>query len=647
MKLFRPAVLLALLLCPELAAAQAKSLHWAAMEVRARLDAEGVLHVEERQDMVFNGDWNGGERRFSVRPGQRLQLQRLSRVDPATGLARALAEGDLSQVDRYAWMNGSTLRWRSRLPADPPFDNATIPYVLEYTLSGVLEKREGLYWLNHDFGFPERTGEIDRFSLDLDLDPVWLPAEGAPAHHLERRYVAPGESVIVKAGLEYHGAAEDRLVGVRTTTPARLRLAFFAAALLVMALLYASFRRRETALGRFSPPATPRDWDEPWLQENLFLYLPEEIGALWDRRIGPPEVSAVLARLVAEGKLASEVRPRRSIFGKDVLALTLTAERGAFLNYERRLVDKLFFGGRTETDTEAVRRHYQGSGFDPASEIKKDLEQRLRTHAELKGAARPVARRPTALLCLGFAALVGLDCLSRGAPSAVLALMVLFVVLWLYGPGLLAAFAWRKRTEHLDAASLGFLWPGLGVLAVCLSADFFADWFPARLFVRPGLFGDLALALLPVALWNSLLNNARTREAEPAIHRRQILAAARRMLRRELGERQPRLRDEWLPYVLAFGLQRDMDRWFRAFGGVRSGGGSALSSPAASSSPSVSSGGGGWTGGGGAFGGAGASTSWAAAAGGLAAGVAAPSSSGGGGGGGGGSSSGGGGGGGW
>lgn len=641
----RSAALLTFLLLPATAAAQQKSLHWAEMAVRARLDAEGVLHVEERQDMVFNGDWNGGERRFSVRPGQRLQLQRLSRVDPATGEAHALAAGDLSQIDRYAWVNGSTLRWRSRLPSDPPFDNATIPYVLEYTLSGVLEKREGLYWLNHDFGFPDRTGEIDRFSLDLDLDPVWLPVGGAPAHHLERRYVAPGESVIVKAGLEYHGAAEDRLVGVRATTPARLRFAFFAAALLAMVLLYTAFRRREAALGRFSPPATPRDWDEPWLQDNLFLYLPEEIGALWDRQIGPPEVAAVLARLVGEGKLASEVRPRRSIFGKDVLALTLKAERGSFLNYERRLIDKLFFGGRTETDTEAVRRHYRGSGFDPASEIKADLEQRLRAHAELKGATRPGGRRLTALLFLGFAVLIGLDCLRNGgAHSAVLALLVLFVILWLYVPGLIAAFAWRKRTEHLDAASLGFLLPGLGAFAVCLVAGFFADWFPARLFVRPGLFGDLALALLPVALWNSLLNNARTRETEPAIRRRQILAAARRMLRRELGERQPRLRDEWLPYVLAFGLQRDMDRWFRAFGGARSAPSSASSS--VSSSSSFGSGSHGWTGGGGAFGGGGSSSSWAAAASGLAAGVAAPSSSGGGGGGG-GSSSGGGGGGGW
>ncbi|HEV7508004.1 MAG TPA: hypothetical protein VGS07_24180 [Thermoanaerobaculia bacterium] len=65
--------------------------------------------------------------------------------------------------------------------------------------------------------------------------------------------------------------------------------------------------------------------------------------------------------------------------------------------------------------------------------------------------------------------------------------------------GLIAAFAWRKRTENLEAAAFTFLLPGLGVLALCLLAAFFGDWFPVRFIARPGLFGDLALALLPVA----------------------------------------------------------------------------------------------------------------------------------------------------
>ncbi|HET9210324.1 MAG TPA: hypothetical protein VFR03_07990, partial [Thermoanaerobaculia bacterium] len=78
-------VLLAALLLAGTARAQEKSLHWSDLAVRARLDAEGILHVEERQVMVFTGDWNGGERRFNLRLGQHLHLQSLTRIDPAGG----------------------------------------------------------------------------------------------------------------------------------------------------------------------------------------------------------------------------------------------------------------------------------------------------------------------------------------------------------------------------------------------------------------------------------------------------------------------------------------------------------------------------------------------------------------------------------
>src|SRR5687767_8898180 len=55
--------------------ADARELHWRELSVRARLDAEGQLHVSERQQMVFTGEWNGGERAFKVAKGQHFELQ--------------------------------------------------------------------------------------------------------------------------------------------------------------------------------------------------------------------------------------------------------------------------------------------------------------------------------------------------------------------------------------------------------------------------------------------------------------------------------------------------------------------------------------------------------------------------------------------
>lgn len=70
--LFRAACCAVVVLClPNPALAQ-RELHWDSVEVDATLDATGTLHVAETQTMVFTGAWNGGERRFDVRPRQRL-----------------------------------------------------------------------------------------------------------------------------------------------------------------------------------------------------------------------------------------------------------------------------------------------------------------------------------------------------------------------------------------------------------------------------------------------------------------------------------------------------------------------------------------------------------------------------------------------
>ena len=59
-----------LVLCFSRAAVAQRELHWDRLDVEARLDAAGSLHVTETHAMVFTGDWNGGERKFNIRPQQ-------------------------------------------------------------------------------------------------------------------------------------------------------------------------------------------------------------------------------------------------------------------------------------------------------------------------------------------------------------------------------------------------------------------------------------------------------------------------------------------------------------------------------------------------------------------------------------------------
>ena len=86
-------VLLAVLLASGLALA--KDLFWRAFDVKARLDASGALHVVEAQTMVFDGDWNGGERTFRVLPGQGLAFESDHAGRSGRHAAPALSRGSL------------------------------------------------------------------------------------------------------------------------------------------------------------------------------------------------------------------------------------------------------------------------------------------------------------------------------------------------------------------------------------------------------------------------------------------------------------------------------------------------------------------------------------------------------------------------
>ncbi len=619
--------ILAALACASPSAA--RELRWNAIDVHARLDAQGALHVVETQTMVFTGDWNGGERTFDPRPGQSVSLESMTRIDP-DGTRHAMAQGGLSAVDEYGWTGENVLRWRSRLPSDPEFSNAELVYEIAYVISGVLVKQGDSYLLDHNFGLPAAEWPIRKLKVSLELDPVWKP-EGAFPGVYESGVLAPRSNFTVTVPLSYTGSGSPAVsASVMGSGMRRGLLGVLAAAIVY---LYLVWRRRETALGRFAPLTPPDAVDEAWLEKNLFSLAPEEAGALWDETIGAPEVAAVLARLSAEKKIATEASGKK-------LSMRLLVPVSQLHGYDQDLVQALFFGGRKETDTDAIKAHYKASGFDPSSKIKPDLEKKLKTLPDFQDKSEADGRL-TLLLFLAGLAVHGYAVLSDAEPlGAAIGSAIIHLVLF----GIAAIFAWafQKRIDRLDAWSPLLLWaPAL---------LFYFAWLGLRDGARTPASVVVGQMLLRLAVVAGIFFIAKTRNGPKRIARRKALASARRFFVAQLDRPAPRLKDEWFPYVVAFGLTSEADGWFKAHGAAAAATGASTwrGSSSGSSSSSSSPSGGGWTGGGGAFGGAGASGTWAVAAGALAAGVASPSSSSsGGGGGGGGGSSGGGGGGGW
>jgi hypothetical protein len=333
-------------------------------------------------------------------------------------------------------------------------------------------------------------------------------------------------------------------------------------------------------------------------------------------------------------------------FKRDVMYMELLCDRKRLADHERELIDGLFFGGSRMTDSEKIRQHYSTSGFNPAALIKQGVEAQLPMIFANKQAVPAWAKWLTAALFVAAVAafLAALIQAPDAAPPLIAAEIVLLVC---YVVGLVFAYGYRVNVYELRGRMMRILiCTGLmyAVLAFVLLSGR----------VAIVLTGAVGLMLLLLAFTNSIFNMMRTRDVGESLDLRRRLVSARHYFERELNKSDPNLKDEWFPYLLAFGLGPKIDRWFKAFGGKSrsrvgmAGGttsgtiGSHTSTTTSSHAPAS------WTGGGGTFGGAGASGVWAAAAGGIAAGVSKPSSSSGSSGGGGSSSSsGGGGGGGW
>ncbi|KAB2967667.1 MAG: DUF2207 domain-containing protein, partial [Thermoanaerobaculia bacterium] len=580
------------------APASARELYWRELAVSARLGSDGTLSVSERHAMVFTGDWNGGERVFRLEAGQRQQLSGLYRRDGAAGAWRELEQGSLDEVDRWAWSDWETLRWRARRPSDPEFAATEIGYRIDYSLQGILQKRGGVYLLDHNFAFADREGPIERFTLDLELAPEWRFVGGGEATlHVEAGPLAPGSDYVLTRELEYAGAGAPANA-VPRVLPEEIRLPLLLLALAGNVVLLAWAYRRERAIGRVGPQPPLDSVDRSWIERHLVDLPPEQVGAAWDRSVGAAEVTALLARLQQEGKISSRVEQSgKWIFRSSVLHLQLLVPRDSLSTVERPLIDGLFPNGDT-TDTASLRAHYRSSGFDPAGKIRAPIERLLDRRPGLSGKRPHPPRLPSVVLIAGGLLLAALGVLlSLPGISFGVFFLPFLLIPWIVAFG--TALAQRNKVTGLAGPSLSIAIgqaASLGVLAL-VSGRPELSWL--------SLLGGVIFQL---GLTRTVATALQSRESAETIARRRELLQARRWLERELRSREPRLDDAWLPYLIAFGLAPQMDLWFRQFGG-ESRGTPSFGGLSSSGGGGIGGGGGGWTGGGGTFGGAGATAS--------------------------------------
>lgn len=603
------AVALCFVALPAGALAQ-RALHWDNVDVAAHLDAEGRLLVTETQTIVFTGDWNGGERRFNIRPRQKLQLINLDRAE-GDGWKPMVRDSSLDDVDDYAFTDDTTLRWRSRLPNDAPFADTKIKYRLLYQLSNIILKDGDGYKLDHDFLFPDRQGLISRASVTLTFDPEWQPLTNVQSRYMAEQ-LPPGRGLVLTIPLRYTGAGVP--LALDTNLPRGIVGALWSLLVVPIVVIGWVFAR-ERWYGRFAP--LHAQIDEAWIREHIVNHPAEVVAAAWDNHVESAEVVALIARLVAEGKLKSDTTEKS-------MSLRLAVNRGRFEGYERALIDALFIGDNTHTSTELVRRHYKKKGFDPTEVIRAGLKDRA-------AAILPPGRKPwsvpffATILYGGGAVVIGREW-SNGSLSTRTAALFLFGALPLILFARREGLRFRANIQWGPKKALSSLFPA--ALAMGAAALYLWRWADSG--VEPTSDGlVVGIVMLALSVLFAGVGALKSTQHRAALAYRKMLASGREFFIAELAKERPSLRDEWFPWVLAFGLGKQMDDWSTQ----RASTSSTTRSNMSASSGSFGSGESGsssatWTGfAGGRSGGGGGGASWAAAASGLAAPIAPPSSS--------------------
>lgn len=498
--------------------AQDRSLFWERLESDAFLDSEGSLHVTEIQTIVFDGDYNGGERRFPLQlsnpqAGLFVKLNGMDRLEGDAWVP--LRFGNLERVHHYEYDQwGGLVRWRARLPSDSPFRGERLVYRLKFVWPVVLRREDSRIVLKHDFAFPDREGMIKVFRTRLRVDPVWTASE-AFNDWIEAGPLLPGTGFVRTVSfdipsnvpLPYKTHAEKVLYKLSALGVVPLLVLFF---------LW--FARREKATGLAVDPAPP---DQTWMRD-VFLNHPPEVIA--DACGSPDHILSTLLLRLQTGKL-------------------LDFAGGAFLRLgdghgeEKKFLDRLFPSGKSEATADEIAAYRQKNKF---GEIRWDAwsaaynwrsEHKIeRYDPDVRWFARPVLWMFAFLFFLvpafAFTDLAAVE-------FAGLLTCVLLALPWMRSQK--AGRGPFVRTSTIAFCHAILLLAGIAALPVLTAA---------------------VLWLLPLTLlvcFASLLSARSVRSRQVTLYWEELVARGRTFFEQALKKQQV-LEESWAPYLLALGL---------------------------------------------------------------------------------------------
>ncbi|MCA9242453.1 MAG: DUF2207 domain-containing protein [Phycisphaerales bacterium] len=541
--------------------------------VRMDVQTDGRIRVTETWDCVLDGPLNGGYRNMPLRgvaSVSDISLREVPVADPhdiqpeketpdaAKPIDYAVVEGSekddipLHKCRVVKGLSETRLRWRSRAPAAPPYENQQARFVLSYTLNGSIRKglfSDGVFWKAI---FADRISAVKEGACDVHLpcaldnvdvtffctapDAKWEEDADARTIHFSASNIPPQQDFeifvrfpkeVIKAPLTVNGFF-DGAGGVIVL--------LLAAPVIVLLnwLRWFRFGRDPAPTAALGPATSPPDELPPAI-----------VGALLNESTDMRSVIATLLDLGRRGVL--ELRQL-----DDDFEIVLASKGDASLRpFELNLLNGLFGRGRHAGETIRVSE-LKNRFYKTANSIKRAIWSETQEKYFDKGPQHSVGRNAL----MGLAWLVpGLILIGVSSPTT--AFLFVWGAFFAGIPTVMAAAAWQARS-WAGVAVFVFVTPFIliGLGGICWGyVEMWSGWAPVA--HVPGF------ALFCAGLMRILLSGAMRRKTQLGAD----IAARWRAFRehlRGLDERTPEPDQfgDFLPYAIALNAQ---SQWMRRF----------------------------------------------------------------------------------
>jgi hypothetical protein len=554
------------------ARADAATIEWTLIDVKARLDNDGRLHVVETHTMRVEKGGFSIFREFGLGADQAIAFRALTRVD-ADGSEHALRDGEVDGPERFRYYpRGHAYFQLPELEA-----GAQVAYRFEYELLNAVSPAWGIaagpdalieddrlvspwrrlraivadgreakpdplkrYRLDHDVLLPSREGpayEVRQVDYRLEFDDAWRQVHP----EAELATVEPDTSYRVRPLFEYLG--EGRPAAASWRQAVQRGGALVALPILGVALWLGLLSREAVTLRGVGPV------NRTVIVEGLLSLTPEDVRLWIDGPSRKPTAEEVLTRLAAERRIAVELAAAKNPDGEGEVRLRLLAPLASFSGPERELLEALFPKGGSETSSAQLREFYARQGFDPGAALGASSLATL--------PASPPRRWLGALPWLGLG-VFGLRLQLGTLPPTDYVAMLVFA----NAVGVLLVMAWPRAWWHGGLPRRGLLIPLFFLTTLFLAVHLSVNRpLPAQVWVGTAL---AALAGFAIVLGGSRM------PASGPYRKVRALALIRRFARSELKRPRPRLEDGWLPHLRALGLGEAIEAWRTRHGGAAS-----------------------------------------------------------------------------